>query len=114
MKETEFLQKVFNGCSHIFGHINSDRWYLYTKDYCTGAGQPLMGQFLSNNEHFKFEMIMEELDPDCMRLFFNDGTNTAADVTRISGIGSIIPGMLIDDYLFSPCGYSMNGLIDVN
>lgn len=59
-------------------------------------------------------MIMEELDPDCMRIFFNDGTNTAAEVTRISGIDSIIPGLIIDDYLFSPCGYSMNGLVDVS
>lgn len=27
-----------------------------------------------------------------------------------SGIDKIIPGMVIDDYLFDPCGYSMNGV----
>ena len=28
-----------------------------------------------------------------------------------SGIVDIIPGMQIDDFLFEPCGYSMNGLL---
>lgn len=27
-----------------------------------------------------------------------------------SGIDKIIPGMVIDDFLFDPCGYSMNGV----
>ena len=29
----------------------------------------------------------------------------------MSGIDKLIPGCLIDDYLFDPCGYSMNGLM---
>lgn len=28
-----------------------------------------------------------------------------------SGICDIIPGAQIDDFLFDPCGYSMNGLL---
>ena len=28
-----------------------------------------------------------------------------------SGIDLIFPGMKIDDYLFDPCGYSMNGIL---
>lgn len=28
-----------------------------------------------------------------------------------SGIADIIPGIKIDDFLFDPCGYSMNGLL---
>ena len=28
-----------------------------------------------------------------------------------SGIDQIFPGMKIDDYLFHPCGYSMNGIL---
>ena len=28
----------------------------------------------------------------------------------MSGIDKILPGMKIDDYLFDPCGYSMNAI----
>jgi hypothetical protein len=30
---------------------------------------------------------------------------------QISGIDRILPCMKIDDYLFEPCGYSMNGIL---
>ena len=28
-----------------------------------------------------------------------------------TGIDKILPGTIIDDYLFEPCGYSMNGIL---
>ena len=28
-----------------------------------------------------------------------------------SGIDQLVPNMKIDDYLFEPCGYSMNGVL---
>lgn len=28
-----------------------------------------------------------------------------------SGIYDLLPGTIIDDWLFDPCGYSMNGLL---
>ena len=32
-------------------------------------------------------------------------------ILQISGIDQILPCMKIDDYLFEPCGYSMNGIL---
>ncbi|KAI2800377.1 AMP deaminase [Blomia tropicalis] len=109
LKESEYLDKLFNGQSHLFGHVNSDRFYLYT----------LNNKYreTNGNEHFKFEIIMEELDEKVMSLFVRPQPNgimnesiTASDVTRKSGIDKLIPEMVIDDYFFTPCGYSMNGL----
>lgn len=100
------------GQSHLFGHVNSDRFYLYT----------LNNKYreTNGNEHFKFEIIMEELDEKVMSLFVRPQPNgimnesiTASDVTRKSGIDKLIPEMVIDDYFFTPCGYSMNGLFGV-
>lgn len=137
LKESEYLDKAFNGTtnwnifntyqisnrllctqtntglSHLFGYVNSDRFYLYTLDN---------NYTLNNvNEHFKFEMIMEELDDKVMDLFVRPVHNgvineklTAGEITRKAGIDKLIPGMLIDDFLFTPCGYSMNGLMGVS
>ena len=75
----------------------------------------------NKNEHFKFEIIMERLDPKVMDLFFRPIHNgvinssiTAGEITRKSGIDKLIPGMMIDDFFFTPCGYSMNGLLGVS
>lgn len=134
IKESEYLDKVFQGkfvwsetkqnssfvlvgSSHLFGQINADRWYLYTLDNLAPTGDNRKFQSINENEHFKFEMIMEELDDKVMGLFFRQahGPNvTAAEVTRKSKIDTLIPGMMIDDFFFQPCGYSMNGLLGVS
>nr|KAF6336962.1 hypothetical protein mMyoMyo1_012151 [Myotis myotis] len=43
------------------------------------------------------------------QFYMNDGV-TAKDVTRESGICDQIAGSVIDATMFSPCGYSMNGM----
>eukprot|EP00808_Paulinella_micropora_P026604 g57471.t1 len=64
-----------------------------------------------------FEMLMHDLDETVMRHFYNPQPDNPAalpaltkKLTKESGIGELIPGSKIDDYLFNPCGYSMNGL----
>ena len=38
------------------------------------------------------------------------GFVSSAAVTAASGIRALLPGADIDDYVFDPCGYSMNGM----
>lgn len=56
------------------------------------------------------EILMTELNPQIMSIFTKDECDKASDATERSGIHKILPGMVIDDYLFEPCGYSMNGI----
>ncbi|XP_053694088.1 S-adenosylmethionine decarboxylase proenzyme [Sabethes cyaneus] len=56
------------------------------------------------------EILMTHLDPNVMAIFTKDMCNSAMEATQKSGIHKLIPGMVIDDYLFDPCGYSMNGV----
>ena len=56
-------------------------------------------------------IMMYDMEETVAKQFFKtDDTMTAQQVTRDSGIGTIYPDSIIDDYLFTPCGYSMNGL----
>lgn len=55
-------------------------------------------------------VLMQELDPKIMKIFTKDVCTTAKEATQKSGIDKLLPGIIIDDYLFDPCGYSMNGL----
>lgn len=56
------------------------------------------------------EILMTHLDLDIMSIFTKEVCSSAEEATRKSGIDRIIPNMLIDDFLFDPYGYSMNGL----
>lgn len=56
------------------------------------------------------EILMTELDPKVMEMFTKEVCMTGPEATEKSGIDKILPGMKIDDYLFDPCGYSMNGI----
>jgi len=54
---------------------------------------------------------MHDLDEAVMRQFFRtEEFQSAQQTTLSSGIADLVPGSQIDDFMFSPCGYSMNGL----
>uniref|UniRef100_A0A1B6CEE2 S-adenosylmethionine decarboxylase proenzyme n=2 Tax=Clastoptera arizonana TaxID=38151 RepID=A0A1B6CEE2_9HEMI len=53
---------------------------------------------------------MTDLDPEVMKIFTQKESSSAAEATQKSGIDQILPQMKIDDFLFEPCGYSMNGI----
>ncbi|KAK2158782.1 hypothetical protein LSH36_164g06065 [Paralvinella palmiformis] len=57
------------------------------------------------------QLLMQDLDPEKMKLFSRDNCASVEIATKKSGIADLIPGTMIDDYLFDPCGYSMNGLL---
>ena len=54
---------------------------------------------------------MTDLDPTAAAHFIR-GPNfvSATDATARSGIAALVPDASIDDYVFEPCGYSMNGI----
>jgi len=94
--------KEFNGgTAYCLGSPGKDCWYLYT------LNPPEHKTRLPDQT---LEVLMTDLDPQVMKIFTQDGSSSAADATQKSGIDLIIPQMVIDDYLFEPCGYSMNGI----
>ncbi|KAI8324462.1 S-adenosylmethionine decarboxylase [Martensiomyces pterosporus] len=62
------------------------------------------------------EILMTGLDPDRMRLMYVDGVGAEEGacggkaVERASGIADIYPESASDSFLFSPCGFSLNGV----
>ncbi|KAI2796488.1 AMP deaminase [Blomia tropicalis] len=131
--ERDFMNTVLerNGAVHCFGgkaNNSEDRFFLYTSSVAGGQHQHQYHQpkhfqskciddakqeMKSTMEQYKFEIIMEQLDPSAMAIFMENNNEklNASEVTARSGIGQLLPGMMIDDHLFEPCGYSMNGLI---
>jgi len=100
-QEVALLDQMFeNGAAYALGRLNGDCWYMYTID---SSGMIEADQTL--------ELLMQDLDPNVMDIFTKDVSVSAKHATEVSGISDILPGCVIDDFLFDPCGYSMNGLL---
>jgi len=101
--EIDLLNKTFPGHGHILGPITGDRWFIYVADMSRNPAE-------KDEAEQTIEIIMSQLDRNSMKNFYR---NVASDgnVSERTGITDIIPGSDINDELFDPCGYSMNGLL---
>lgn len=100
-KEVSHLDKMFpNGAAYVLGRTNKDCWHLYTIDNGCVEGPDQT-----------FELLMWDMCPEKMRLFTKEVCEDGKDATQKSEIINLIPGLKIDDFLFDPCGYSMNGIL---
>nr|CAI5846823.1 unnamed protein product [Callosobruchus analis] len=111
-QEVALLDTLFpDGAAYCLGAVNKDCWYLYTlnpipkktiiSDITTAA---------CDEADQTLEILMTDLDPEIMAIFTKEECLNATEATKKSGIDKIIPNMMIDDFLFEPCGYSMNGV----
>ncbi|XP_022119356.1 S-adenosylmethionine decarboxylase proenzyme [Pieris rapae] len=114
--EVELLDSFFgDGRAYIMGP-EKDCWYLYTLLPLEGTVDALEKEQREVTDREipepdqTIEILMSELDPAVMDIFTRANSADSAQATKASGIDQIIPGMVIDDYLFDPCGYSMNGV----
>ncbi|XP_041462575.1 S-adenosylmethionine decarboxylase proenzyme-like [Lytechinus variegatus] len=99
--EVKYLDSIFDrGAAYVLGRMNGDCWYLYTLDN-SSIEQP--DQTL--------EILMTELDDEIMAHFQNTKGRKSEAVTKDSGIADLLPDCMIDGFVFDPCGYSMNGLL---
>ncbi|KAK3096816.1 hypothetical protein FSP39_003563 [Pinctada imbricata] len=88
-----------DGAAYTLGRINGDCWHLYTLDEegvtCPDQTVEISFYLKRSIEINGYEYMWKE--------------NKEKNVK--SGIVDIVPGAIIDDFLFDPCGYSMNGLL---
>eukprot|EP01121_Diplochlamys_sp_Union-15-3_P009914 TRINITY_DN2725_c0_g1_i1.p1 TRINITY_DN2725_c0_g1~~TRINITY_DN2725_c0_g1_i1.p1 ORF type:complete len:332 (+),score=46.70 TRINITY_DN2725_c0_g1_i1:209-1204(+) len=112
-EEVDFLNKHFQiGKGYTMGSTSSDHWNIYIADFTNST---LPKPSASNTEKV-VEIMMTELDSKAMEIFYKDTEKSlsptyAKDVTHSSGIADILPGAITDEFMFDPCGYSVNGLL---
>lgn len=92
-----------DGEAYCLGDVDNDCWYLYT------LNRQKLSQTPSEPDQ-TLEILMTNLDPNIMSIFTRDVCSSATEATQKSGIDKLVPNMVIDDFLFEPCGYSMNGV----
>jgi S-adenosylmethionine decarboxylase len=54
---------------------------------------------------------MLDLDPHILSKFSSDVYSSARELTIAVGLRDLIPGAILDDKIFEPCGYSLNAIV---
>ena len=103
-EEVTFLKNQCKlGCeAYILGPITSDHWVAIVADYCERP--------MSQSSDRTLNIMMYGIADDVCDKFFARPGRTVENVRKDSGLLDLLPGVHIQDFLFDPCGYSMNGL----
>ncbi|KAF7634930.1 hypothetical protein Mgra_00005674 [Meloidogyne graminicola] len=110
-EEISLLDGFFEGgTAYCMGPLNQDRWYLYTLASIPRAIIPPPPKLPDHT----LELQMTGIPSDHLRVYsWAECPNGAAECTRRSGILDLLPReTLVQDELFKPVGYSMNGVVD--
>uniref|UniRef100_A0A914VN07 S-adenosylmethionine decarboxylase proenzyme n=1 Tax=Plectus sambesii TaxID=2011161 RepID=A0A914VN07_9BILA len=92
-----------DGAAYCMGSLKQDRWYLYT------LHSPVAPQ---RNVDHTLELLMTDLPEEVCALFTKEVCADGPECTKLAGIDKLVPpGTIIDETLFDPVGYSMNGLL---
>eukprot|EP00124_Ichthyophonus_hoferi_P001230 Ihof_evm10s59 gene=Ihof_evmTU10s59 len=122
--EVAYLDGFFDGAAFMLGNVHGEVWYLYTLDQ-PDAGRTCPDQLLKRPLSPRWcpvwmpvpdqtlEIIMMDLDPAAMSLYYKtDDFVSAKEITKKSTIADLLPGAHTDEFMFEPCGFSVNGVLD--
>jgi len=109
--ETDFLRSQFGhlgagGCAYVMGDrlAGGPQWHVFVAD-AEGAA------YGGRKPTLSLEVVMTRLAPDAAAQFVRGPAFVSAEATTSeTGIRRLVPGAAVDDYVFEPCGYSMNGI----
>jgi len=103
--EVEYLNEFFDGHAFVYGPLSAEHWFLYVADYTT-EDEPSG----TTRSECTLEIMMHRMDHSVTPQFYRrEGTG---DHDKMPGIAELLPGSETDEFNFTPCGYSMNGLRD--
>lgn len=118
-EEEGYLKQFFpHGQSvHLGKHDDPDHWFLFEALLSPNLVSPISRDYVPVSPTFEITMT-GKLCARTMTNFWGTnnglavGTNGELKIAEKSGIAQLIEGVEIDEYAFSPCGFSLNGLKD--
>jgi len=101
--EVRFLKGLFdfNIEAFVLGPITGDHWFVIIADHSNRPAE------ISHDR--TVDLMMFDLDPEVAAQFMNTPEDPVhKEVTLKAGIDTIMPKAVIQEWAFTPCGYSCN------
>lgn len=99
LDDLERLERRLDGVGRRFGKVHSHHNLIYS----------LKKAYQPPEEDTTTELLMYDFDPSVTE-FLTEKAKSKEDIRKFINLESVIEGLEIDDFLFTPFGYSMNGL----
>lgn len=97
--DVKYLKDSVLGSSYRFGHPDEHHLMLFEMDKL----------YKPSKNDVTFELLMYNLQGEAKEILNSPG-HTIEQVRDLLKFDQIFPGFEVDDYLFQPCGYSLNAL----
>ena len=103
-QEVNYLKDTcnFDGEAYILGPLSGDHWFIYVWDDCDRP--------MADSQDRTLNVMMYDLDDEATQIFWKKQGPRSTRLS-ISQLWELLPGAKTHDYLFDPCGYSLNGLL---
>ena len=97
---------LVEGGAFVLGDLDSDHWCIFIVD--RSDVEPIEA-----DAECSLNIMMYDLDPAVSQIFTlrpgaAEGAKDGLRAAKESGLDLIVPGAQRDDWMFAPCGYSMN------
>lgn len=95
------LKKTIDGEAYRFGKIDGHHNYLFH----------INKEYKPTNLDKTYELLMYDICPKCIEVLTKE--NQSKEILRdFLALDKLIPGFIIDDFVFEPYGYSLNAIKD--
>ncbi|MDE0119075.1 MAG: hypothetical protein OXM55_03605 [Bdellovibrionales bacterium] len=101
MDDLKRIQKKIPGKAYCFGVPDEHHFYLFHSEG---------GNYSINYTDRTIEILMYDLDDYIKNILFK--ASSAKEIRKQLGLDYIFENAQVDDYIFKPVGYSLNGLTD--
>ena len=96
------LEQYFPGKSYRLGPANRDHVHVFYSSHAKAITE----------QDATLQVLMNDFDPSVIDIFCNENTMAKDKIAQRFGLNRIYPQMITDSYVFSPYGYSINGIIE--
>jgi len=103
-EDVAWLEQYFSGKSCRLGPVNHDHVHVFYSSHSN----------VTFKQDATLQVLMRDFDKSVINLFCKGNILTEGQINKLSGLNRIYPQMITDSHVFSPCGYSMNGILDHN
>jgi S-adenosylmethionine decarboxylase len=94
------IRGFFTGTGSRLGPADGDHVHLFISSRKKGPAE----------QEATLQLLMHDIRPALVETFSPKNSVSGETAARLSGLDGLYPRMLIDTCLFSPCGFSMNGI----